>query len=129
MILLPEKRSILVVDDQSEVRDLIGAIVVSLELAIHEAKDGEAALQAVRKRSFDVIVTDQDMPNMTGTAFRQAACELRPELSGKFIFITGGRHAELLRIDCPILRKPFRPIELLDLVKQVLHVRDRQINT
>ena len=67
---------LLVVDDFSTMRRIIKNIL--LEIGYHnveEAEDGNAALQKLRNGKFDFVITDWNMPNMSGlellTAIRQ----------------------------------------------------------
>ena len=60
---------ILVVDDFSTMRRIIRNLLVELGFSsqlIQDADDGENALVMLRKQSFDMVVTDWNMPNMTG---------------------------------------------------------------
>ncbi len=60
---------ILVVDDFSTMRRIVRNLLVELGFTntlIQEAEDGNAALALLRSQSFDLVVTDWNMPNMTG---------------------------------------------------------------
>jgi len=60
---------ILVVDDFSTMRRIVRNLLVELGFTntlIQEADDGENALTALRSQPFDLVVTDWNMPNMTG---------------------------------------------------------------
>ena len=60
---------ILVVDDFSTMRRIVRNLLVELGFTntlIQEAKDGTAALAMLRAQPFDLVVTDWNMPNMTG---------------------------------------------------------------
>ncbi len=60
---------ILVVDDFSTMRRIVRNLLVELGFntgSIQEADDGETALQQLRNAPFDFVVTDWNMPNMTG---------------------------------------------------------------
>ena len=60
---------ILVVDDFSTMRRIVRSLLVELGFSsqlIQDADDGENALIMLRKQSFDMVVTDWNMPNMTG---------------------------------------------------------------
>lgn len=71
---------ILVADDEAGLRTFIAD---ALELAGHEvalAKDGLAAISAIKKSAYDVLITDLKMPGADGLAVLRAARELQPEL-------------------------------------------------
>ena len=60
---------ILVVDDFSTMRRIVRNLLVELGFSntlIQDADDGENALTMLRNSSFDMVVTDWNMPNMTG---------------------------------------------------------------
>lgn len=60
---------ILVVDDFSTMRRIVRNLLVELGFTntlIQEADDGENALTMLRSQPFDLVVTDWNMPNMTG---------------------------------------------------------------
>jgi two-component system chemotaxis response regulator CheY len=60
---------ILVVDDFSTMRRIVRNLLVELGFSnplIQEADDGESAIAMLRSLPFDLVVTDWNMPNMTG---------------------------------------------------------------
>ena len=61
-------RRILVVEDSGAMRALIGSALEDLEekLEIDEAESGFAALRMLPRRSYDLIVTDINMPDING---------------------------------------------------------------
>lgn len=66
---------ILVVDDFSTMRRIVRNLLVELGFSgalIQEADDGESALTMLRAQSFDLVVTDWNMPNMTGIELLRA---------------------------------------------------------
>ena len=74
---------ILVVDDFSTMRRIVRNLLVELGFSgqlIQEADDGENALVMLKSQSFDMVVTDWNMPNMTGIDLLRA---IRAEASLK----------------------------------------------
>jgi len=66
---LDKNMKILVVDDFSTMRRIVRNLLVELGFSnplIQEADDGESALTMLRGQPFDLVVTDWNMPNMTG---------------------------------------------------------------
>ena len=60
---------ILVVDDFSTMRRTVRNLLVQTgftDTLIEEAEDGNAALEVLRAKSFDLVVTDRNMPGMAG---------------------------------------------------------------
>ncbi|GFZ86117.1 response regulator [Dyella caseinilytica] len=72
---LDKNMKILVVDDFSTMRRIVRNLLVELGFSnplIQEADDGNAALTMLKATSFDMVVTDWNMPNMTGIELLQA---------------------------------------------------------
>ncbi len=66
---------ILVVDDFSTMRRIVRNLLVELGFSgplILEADDGESAIAMLRSTPFDLVVTDWNMPNMTGIELLRA---------------------------------------------------------
>jgi two-component system chemotaxis response regulator CheY len=66
---LDKNMKILVVDDFSTMRRIVRNLLVELGFTntlIQEAEDGNAALTLLRSQPIDLVVTDWNMPNMTG---------------------------------------------------------------
>ncbi|MDE1895347.1 MAG: chemotaxis response regulator CheY [Pseudomonadota bacterium] len=66
---MDKNMKILVVDDFSTMRRIVRNLLVELGFStalIQEADDGESALTMLNAQSFDLVVTDWNMPNMTG---------------------------------------------------------------
>ena len=80
---LNKNMKILVVDDFSTMRRIVRNLLVELGFAgnlIQEADDGEAAIAMLKAQPFDMVVTDWNMPNMTGIDLLRA---IRAEASLK----------------------------------------------
>ena len=80
---------ILVVDDFSTMRRIVRNLLVELGFSnglIQEADDGESALTLLRSTPFDMVVTDWNMPNMTGIELLENLTKAGHKV--KFGFIT-----------------------------------------
>lgn len=72
---LNKNMKILVVDDFSTMRRIVRNLLVELGFnngSIQEADDGQTGLQALKSASFDFVVTDWNMPGMSGIELLQA---------------------------------------------------------
>ncbi len=56
----------LLVDDDRDIREVVGAMLDAVGLAVEGATSAEEALERVRRASFDLIVLDWNLPGMTG---------------------------------------------------------------
>jgi CheY-like chemotaxis protein len=121
---MPRKASILVVDDQDEVRQLLAD---SLEEFGHEIMTARAAEEAIEilegNVHIEVLVTDITLPGqMTGLDLVRKARELMPNL--KILTISGYASEASLKASyldrCAFLPKPFRPSDLNKAVAELL---------
>jgi two-component system cell cycle sensor histidine kinase/response regulator CckA len=81
--------TVLLVEDNADVRALFAAFLRQAGFAVIEAADGRDALERFDSQAaaIDVVVTDVVMPNMSGPALASALRTRRPEL--KVIFVSG----------------------------------------
>jgi len=63
---MTDKKVILVVDDDAEVRRIIGEVLQVLGYTYQGAADGFKALELIRKERFDIVLCDIRMPGMDG---------------------------------------------------------------
>ncbi|MGD1075991.1 MAG: response regulator [Thermodesulfovibrionales bacterium] len=92
----PDEISILMVDDDSMVRDMIAFILESNDYVVETAGDGLEALEKYKARPTHVIITDMNMPEMDGLALIK---ELRRTDSDvAIILLTGNDDTQTLGI-------------------------------
>ena len=118
-------KTIMTVDDSSSVRQMVGLTLKGAGYQVLEAVDGKDALEKVGGATIDMVVTDLNMPNMDGITLIK---ELRKLPAFKFIPII------MLTTESQATRKqegksagatgwivkPFKPEQLLGVVKKVL---------
>ena len=72
--------SVLVVDDNESIREVLAIVLSGSGYRCESAKNGVEAMQRVRQARFDAVVTDLEMPEMDGIALtrelRQQFCSL-----------------------------------------------------
>ncbi|WP_334164973.1 response regulator [Phenylobacterium sp.] len=105
-------RTVLVMDDDSAVREITAAMLAELGYRVLEAGSGGAALDILREQPVDILLADYAMPGMNGVEAARAAMELRP--GTPVLFITGYADLKALRDvgEDRIIQKPFRDDEL-----------------
>ena len=74
------------VDDNAAMREALARSLVRRGCRVTTAPDGVAALQVLKERSFDAVITDLNMPERGGLWLWRGATALRPELFGRFVF-------------------------------------------
>ena len=84
-----EPRHILVVDDDELVSEYVSALLEAENYDVTVVNDSAAALEHFKSRPdyFDLIVTDQVMPGLTGVEIAKCILELRPDVP--ILLITG----------------------------------------
>ena len=119
----PAKTKILIVDDAGPVVVLCVNVLQALGYAVKGANRGEAAVELLRKESFDLMVLDYKMPGMTGFEVFQHARTLHPGMA--VVLVTGHGTPEIINEATrlgfsAILLKPFTSDELRGTVEKVL---------
>jgi PAS domain S-box-containing protein len=118
--------SVLVVDDDPDVRQLLAASLEALGYHVSEAHDGPAALVALEDHRPDLIVLDFAMPGMNGAEVAAAVRQRHPDVP--IVFASG--YSDTVAIEAAVgpkailLRKPFRIDELQTVVATVLSQRE-----
>ena len=74
-------RRILIVDDEERMRTLLERLVRRMGHRADSASDGAAAMETLRSRPFDLLVSDMRMPEVDGMTLLRLARELDPEIS------------------------------------------------
>jgi two-component system response regulator RegX3 len=118
--------NILVVDDDPGVLDVVAFMLRREGFEVDEEKDGAAALDAARKRQYDIVILDVMLPGMSGT---DVCRELRSESDVPILMLTA-RDAEIDRVlglelgADDYVTKPFSAAELLSRVRAILRRRE-----
>lgn len=116
-------KEIMVVDDEAGLRALLSDALLEEGYNVTLAKDGKDSLRQLRKKRFDLLITDINMPHLNGIELlKRMKREGRTE---KVILMTGEPvDRSLLNKDVqPVfvqLKKPFRMNHLLDAVLSAL---------
>ncbi|SRR6266496_2935311 len=83
------KLRVLVVEDEEDVRTVIRGALEARGCDVVTAEDGVEGLEAIDVQPFDAVVADVQMPRRDGLWLWREAILVRPELAGRFVFISG----------------------------------------
>ena len=112
---------VLLVDDDSAVREITAGMLDELGYAVVEAGSGGAALEILQQRpDVDLMLLDFAMPGMNGAEVAREAITRRPHLP--IVFVTGYADVEALAHagEAGVIQKPFDPHELASKLRAVL---------
>jgi len=142
-LMLPQRDSssppsgfcILIVEDNPHIMEMYSYVLKKLAagdlggkvpLEVHFAGDGHRALQQLRQRKFDLVMTDLYMPVMDGFVLLEKIKQERALKAIPVVAISaGGKDAEDRAIGLGVdkyLRKPVRFVEVLETVKRLLQI-------
>lgn len=114
--------SILIVDDNQDLADGLGMILVDEDYQVSLACNGRDAISKFNRGNFDIIFLDVKLPDMNGVEVFQYIHDKDPD--AKVIMMTGFRIEQVLAEviengDVKILRKPFEIKHVLDTLNQI----------
>jgi signal transduction histidine kinase len=116
---------LLVVDDDSDVREIVSSFLAELGYQVRDVPQGDAALAIIAELDPDLLVVDFAMPGMNGAEMAQAARQWKSCLP--ILFLSGFADSTVLEAavgSAPLLKKPFRPVDLAAAVRAALDARD-----
>lgn len=118
-------KTILIVDDSSSLRSVVGTALKSAGYEVIEAEDGKHALTKLNGQKIHLIISDVNMPNMNGIEFLKASKQIPAYKFTPVIMLTtesaeekkmqgqaGGAKAWMV--------KPFQPPQLLNAVSKLI---------
>jgi len=117
---MEEKLQIMLIDDEEIVCKRLKTALENYGYSVDVFTDGNSAIEKLRERRYDVVVTDIRMDDVDGLQVLEAARSISPET--KVIMITGYATAEVAREAqakgaFDFIAKPFRPKDLLKLIE------------
>jgi two-component system, cell cycle sensor histidine kinase and response regulator CckA len=127
------RETILVAEDQPDLRWMICQFLQELGYSVLEAKDGgnAVALAEQYKNTIDVLLTDVVMPHIRGSEVARRLSASRPDL--KVIFMSGYTEGEFgsvpgenLQPGTTLLQKPFELDSLARKIREALEARSRR---
>jgi CheY-like chemotaxis protein len=118
---------ILVVDDEEHIRSLLADILLDVGYEVDTAEDGAGALERIDGGTYDLVITDLGMTEVTGWDVARRCLERDP---GMGVILITGWAASLDPVEVAThgiaraLRKPFEMDEILEAVEDVLRSRN-----
>lgn len=114
---------VLIVDDDMYVMRSLTRILRDTH-TVQTASSGREALEILGRETFDVILCDLMMPNLSGMELYEILGDIDSRLQRQMVFVTGGAfsdsaHDFLVRTAQPVLRKPFQRADLDALLARV----------
>jgi DNA-binding response OmpR family regulator len=119
---------ILVVDDDISIREFSVAVLTASGYQVETAEDGVAGWEALHANCYDLLITDHNMPKVSGVDLVKKLRSARMTLP--VVLASGAIPAEALNRNPTLqlaatLLKPFTMDELLGTVKKVLRAAER----
>ena len=117
----PSAASILVIDDDPDVRAFISEALAEQGYKVREAADGKSGLKAFSAERPDLAVIDFIMPGLSGADVARRMLSAHPDQA--ILFVSGYSETETIRRtapDAPLLTKPFRAESLAKAVRGAL---------
>jgi DNA-binding response OmpR family regulator len=116
---------ILVVEDDPDIRSMTASILRVAGAEVFEASSASEALSCLDRNDFEALILDWNLAGETGGVLLDKLRERSPALLKHSVVVTGdltsipGRH-EAERFGCPVLAKPYRPRQLVEMVATIL---------
>lgn len=126
-LLNKEEASILIVDDDPEVRSILSDILKDAGYNVESVSDGNQAIQKVKDDHCEVIVMDVRLPDIDGFKIYEKIKKIKPDAN--IIMMTGYTQDKAIiktiqEGGLPYLVKPFEPSKLLEIIKKIITVKN-----
>jgi DNA-binding response OmpR family regulator len=128
---MSKKINILLVDDEPDVLEYLEVRLQRLGYAVTTAGSGPAALEtfhnALNTNTFDLLLTDVVMPQMSGFELAKRLHQVSPAM--KILFMSGYTGSEYFRqkgmlgSDLPFIEKPFHIDDLVEKIEATLNTK------
>lgn len=111
-------RTVLVVEDDDDLRDLIADVLRARGHTVRCARGGSEGLACLRETGFELILLDLTLPDMSGVEFLALRQQI-PQADIPVVVMSGAVDARAIgdRRKFPVLRKPFGISDLLSCVE------------
>ncbi len=115
--------TVLIVDDQDSIRDALSKMLIKEGYEILLAGEGDEALEILRKRKVNVILSDLKMPKMDGVQLLKTSKLIKPEVEVILITAHGTIEKAVSAMKdgaYDFIRKPFKKIIIANMIKKAV---------
>ncbi len=117
--------SILAVDDSASMRQMVSFTLKSAGYDVTEAVDGQDAYDKAAQRQFDLVLTDQNMPQLDGIGLTKKLREHPSFKAPPILIVTTEASDQMKQAGRAAgatgwMVKPFDPAKLLEVIKKVI---------
>ncbi len=118
-------KSILAIDDSASIRQMVGFTLKSSGYEVTDAVDGMDGLEKAKGKTFNLILTDQNMPRMDGLTLIKNLRALPQYKTVPILMLTTESSDAMIQQGKAAgatgwLVKPFDPQKLIEVVKKVI---------
>lgn len=124
------KPRILVVDDEESIREFLDIMLRKEGYEVTCVEDGQKAIDILKKKSFDLLISDLQMPNVTGIELLKHCREMYPDLLFMMItaFGTAESAVEAMKMGAyDYITKPFKIDEVRINIANALRSRNLEV--
>lgn len=120
MVGMPKRKTVLIVEDDDDLRRMFRTALMIAGFTVEEAADGAAALYRIHHEPPDLIVLDLSLPTVSGLIVYQEVAAHAHTRQIPVVIVTGST-MDLHHLEIPcVLRKPIDPEKLVSTVKDCL---------
>lgn len=118
-------KQVLVVDDEKYILEFFVEVFRMFPMQVDTASNGRIALEKIKQNTYDIIITDFRMPQMSGKELFGWIRTHRPHLAHRVIFVTGDTVSEETRTffeasNTHYLAKPFKIEEVKEAIQKII---------
>ena len=124
------KSRVLVVDDEESIREFLEIMLRKEGYEVTCAEDGQKALDIIKKKSFDLVISDLQMPNMTGIELLKNVKDQYPDMLFMMItaFGTTETAVEAMKLGAyDYITKPFKIDEVRIIIANALRSKNLEV--
>lgn len=115
---------VLLVDDEPVILRSVGRFLTASGYDVETSASGHEAIAALRSGTYDAVISDLRMPELSGEEFFAIVKLEFPEMASRIIFTSGDMMRESSRefvrdSGCPYLQKPYEIADLVTILNQL----------